>query len=329
MSESHHTRRQVLRRFGTASTTAIAAVSGCLASRSTDTRKTPESTPTATPTPPTDTPSKTVDPEAWTMYGTKPYAELAPQPSEIGRSAYNLTSTLPAAAVHHGAAFDDGKRWFARRWLKAPPGAGPNTTHLNIWVDNTLCIGGVFDPARVVDRLESFSFEKLDSYQGFDLYAGTTSGITLQVIGLSDEWFLMDFPTEIPKGKQNIQSLIDLYQGEATPYYRTSDALAGVVEYLPQGVFTRVYPKVSAMNLRLKKRIKAAGEALLFDDQQNTATGVNVLKLYDDIDNPRQTVRESYDIVTRFMDLTIQNPDLRIPTDQTVVLNGPLKPTKQ
>jgi hypothetical protein len=146
---------------------------------------------------------------------------------------------------------------------------------------------------------------------------------------VGEEWFLMDFPTEIPKGKQNIQSLIDLYRGEATPYYRTSDALAGVVEYLPQGVFTRVYPKVSAMNLRLKKRIKAAGEALLFDDKQNTATGVNVLKLYDDIDNPRQTVRESYDLMTRFMDLSIEDPDMRIPTDQTVVLSGVIEPTEE
>jgi hypothetical protein len=268
-----------------------------------------------------------VDPDAWKTYGPKPYVTFSPQPSALDQSSYSLTSTLPAVALQNRAVFGDSGGAFADSWMRFPPGGSFETTHLNLWIDSTLCMGGAFEPTQVVDRLESFSFEKLDPYGGFDLYAGTASGISLQVIGLNEEWLLMDFPADISEGQRHVRSLIDLYQGESTPYYRSNDAFTSMVEYLPQGVFTRVYPEISTLDLRLPtKPLETAGETLLLDDQQTPATGVIVLRMEEDVTDPKRVVEESFDIMTSFMTLSLQTPEIRLRGDRTVILNAAVDP---
>lgn len=240
MSEDHYTRRRVLRRVGTASLVTVPGLSGCLDSNESDTSEMPASTPDTTSESQTGDPDSVSDPtlNAWAEYAAKPYAQFSAHPGKIGSSTNHLTCTSPAVALQHSAAFGDAEGRFAANWIKTPPGASPESTHLNIWTNSTRCIGGAFDKEPVVDRFESFSFEKLDPYKEFDLYAGSTSGISLQVSAVRDGWLLMTFPSDIPEGKQKVRYLIDLCLEDTTPYYRSTEPFTGLVEHLPQGVFT-------------------------------------------------------------------------------------------
>mgnify|MGYP005854711037 CR=1 FL=1 len=328
MSKDHHTRRCVLRRLGTASAAIVPALSGCLDSGSSDVDETPTSTPTSTPSITPDPRIDDVDADAWREYGPKPYARFSPQPSVIGETG-RLTCTLPAVTRQHSEAFGDAKNRFTSSWVDIPPGAFAETTYFNIHTHSTICIGGAFDKDPVVDRFEAFSFEKLDPYGGFDLYAGSTSGVKLQVTAVQDGWVLIAFPSDIPDGKRKIRHLIDLCREETTPHSQSSDPFGDVAAYLPQGVFTRVYPDISELNLRLSgDRLETAGETLRFDGQHTPATGIVVLRFRDGVDDPKGVWEESSEWLTSFMRLSLPDHEveIRVPSDRTLVLEGPVDP---
>ncbi len=331
MFEEHYTRRRVLRRVGTASLATVPTLSGCLGSGESDTSETPASTTDTTSESQTSDPDSASDPnpDAWTEYAAKPYAQFSPHPDEIGSSMNHFTCTLPAVALQHSAAFGDAEGRFAANWIETPPGASPESTHFNIWTNSTRCIGGAFDKEPVVDRFESFSFEKLDPYKEFELYAGSTSGISLQVTAVRNGWLLITFPSDMPEGKQKVRHLIDLCLEDTTPYYRSTEPFTDLVEYLPQGVFTRVYPNVSELNPRLpRKQIEIAGEALLFDGQYEPVMGVIVLGFRDDIDDPRRVIEESSEHMTSFTRLSLRDheTEIRAPSNRILILEGPADP---
>lgn len=236
---------------------------------------------------------------------------------------------MPAVARKHSEAFGDAESRFTSSWIDTPPGTHAASTYFNIRTNSALCIGGAFDKEPVVDRFESFSLEKLDPYRGFDLYAGSTSGITQQVNAVQNGWVLMTFPADISDGKQKAKHLIDLCLEDITPYYRSGEPFTDLVEYLPQGVFTRVYPDVSELNLRFPRdRLETAGETLRFDGQHDPATGVVVLRFRDDVDDPRRVIEESSKWMTSFMTLSLpgRETEIRAPSEQALVLEAPVDP---
>lgn len=320
----------------------VPALSGCLDLGDTNASETSSSSPSSTPETPSEsetsdpdtTPESETndfDPNAWTEYGSKPYALFSPQPSEIGSSTSYLTCTLPAVALQHKTALGEAEGRFAANWMNIPPGAYTESTYINVWTNSTRCIGGAFDKEPIVDRFEAFSLEKHDPYREFDLYAGSTSGIMLQVTAASDGWMLTTFPEDIPEGKQKVRHLIDLCLEDTTPYYRSGKPFTDLVEYLPQGVFTRVYPDVSELNPRIsREQIETAGEALLFDGQHEPATGVIVLRFRDDIDDPKGVWEDSSESLTSFTNISFgdHETEVRVPGEQILVLEGSADPEK-
>lgn len=329
MSENDYTRRRVLQQLGTTSMAAVSAVAGCLDSDESNPAETPESTSDSTqdntPEPETSNP----DADAWMEYGPKPYALFSPHPDEINSATSYLTSTLPAVALRHSDAFGEAENRVRSSWISIPPGGSVESTYLNVQTYSTRCIGGDFDKEPVAERFENLLFDKYDTYRGFDLYAQTSGGAMLQMNAVRDGWVLITFPSDIPEGEQMVQHLIDLIHRDATPHYRSGEPFTDIVQHLPQGVFTRVYPDVSVLSQRiLRDQLVTAGETLRFDGRHEPATGVMVLRFSNDVDDPRRVLEESSGSLTSFLTFSpqAQESEIRVSSDRTLVLEKPVDP---
>lgn len=90
-----------------------------------------------------------------------------------------------------------------------------------------------------------------------------------------------------------------------------------------------MYPDVSTLDLRLPRgQLETAGETIRFDGPHTPATGVIVLRFRDDVDDPRRVWEESAEWLTSFMHLSLPDGEtaIRVPTDQTLILEGPVDP---
>lgn len=225
-------RRQTLHRVGTSILSATSLVTGCVDKN----EKTPSNTatPVSSKPSPITTDSVTVG-SSPTAVQERPYTALIPAPHLLpDNRAYRVIATKPWRArqfeAHLGEAVDS-------MWKPGSYGELATFGAQTNW--GRYIRANIDTSARESDYASRGS--AMDNYRTFQRYristgvrpAVTAFTDTTQYVATADtEEYLRSFSSE----------LVDLHYGDGQGWQRERDAYATLVEHLPQGILTVVYP---------------------------------------------------------------------------------------
>lgn len=319
-------RRDWLRRIGAS---AAVGLGGCLGESDPQADLQRSSSPAPTTAHETSTPEPTDWPiETPSTIGDQPYVPFSPVPEETSfPNGYPLMSVQPAVAAANRVAFGDAFGRFMRRWGQNI-GWSPLEKHdFTVWIQRTTAVIADFDQAAFKNHLERYPMENVSTYHDFDLYAGTVNGISHQVVGVGEGTIYTVSNHDTETGRNRIEYLIDLQRDAKESYFETTARLARLVDQLPQGVFTAVYPELEATNHWLKDHdVAAMGETLLFDTDRSPATGRAVFQFPDSVNAPRENVDEILSDRDELVRLPLTDPVIREPADGMVAVEDAVDP---
>lgn len=329
MAHDDPSRRQVLQGIGSVSTAVTGAIAGCLDigngspgtdsgpdassewSDATDTGSEATMTHTDLPTP--------------ASLSDRQYATFSGQPSEY-LNWYTMTSIQPTVLISNRWQFGKAYRAFIARWARTFGGAPFTNQTVTVWAGDIAAILGEFDPAEVREGMDLYPMEKHSTYREFTLYEGSMTGSSVEILAVNEDVLFLD-PVRYEGSAERIEHLIDLARDDATPHYESSSMFSEVVERLPQGAYTRVYPRLDRKDREiLKYGVVGAGETLLFDAERSPATGLTVLQYEEATTDPRQQTERLLTERDSAMKFAISGPDIQTVDDRTVVVADTVDP---
>lgn len=305
----------------------VPALVGCL--ESSNGRE--ESTPTmSTTSPRPDTPSETPTPESElpteisipSSLGDRPYKRFSGTPSEMQFSrTYDLVSTKPAVAAAHREDFGDAYGSYTDLWGHRIGSIPLEDHYLTVSINSMICIYADFEQAQFVEHLEDFLLERAGESNGVQFFDGIPGGVAKGVTAVDDDLVFIDITNDTQAGRTRIEHLLDVQDGESTPYYEQSSSFSSVTNELPQGVFTRLYPKLDDANHWLHfNDVITAGQTISFNSDHEPATGITVLHFDDPLDDIKEDVEDLLSGISSILMFPIEDPVVSSADSQTAVI---------
>jgi hypothetical protein len=273
MSDPTTTRRQLLHRIGASALTVAGSIAGCLG-RSDDTTErdtqhtpTPTTTPTATPTQQLPEPDDLPE---------RPYTALTPaiEQTPLTRS-YRVIATKPLRARRNRSRLGDA---YTEVWM--PPGYGANVTFA-ARAPFAAYFRDTFDTDGLADYYDTMGGDELATYREFQRYE-VSAGLDPVVSAFTEnaEYTVTDGGSADRHTLS--KSLIDLYHGDGHSWQRDRASYATLVEHLPQGLSTVVYPTGMARRPSVEASF---GQTLTLPDGDDSTVQLRTVIVYEpDVD---------------------------------------------